>query len=173
MKKKILSAIIIVIAITGLILFVGCSNWQDYVFQDGDFLLEVTLNKDTASVGDVVEITAILTNKSGQTLPVVLSNGIPRDGRNRFEGSIVSGLTFLEEYRGGLLSDMHSGTRRVRLRDGESISVKRKHEIIVLEMEDSYYITRFAGAVARFSVGRESGDSIFIKSNNVVEITII
>jgi len=54
-------------------LFVGCSGWRDYVYEEGDFLLEVEVDRQVVSVGDTITVTASLTNLSGLDLPVVSS----------------------------------------------------------------------------------------------------
>ena len=51
--------------------FSGCTRgWKDYEYQEGDFSLEITVDKTEAAVGDVVEITATFKNLSGRDLPV-------------------------------------------------------------------------------------------------------
>jgi len=150
----------------------GCGAWQDYVFREGDFLLEVLVDRNTAFVGDTIKITVKLVNNSGKTLPVVFANGILSDS-GELRNSLLTGLTTSKEHRGGFFSDKHTGTSRRRLRDGDSVSVSRNHIIDVLEIDGVYYVRNFASAIARFSIGRESNEPIIIKSNNVVEIIII
>ena len=69
-KKLLIIGIALVFALLSL---AGCATrgWRNYEFQEGDFVLEVSVDRTIVSVGDTVEITATFKNLSGKNLPIV------------------------------------------------------------------------------------------------------
>jgi hypothetical protein len=66
MAKKILTLGVIVIMALGL--FVGCGS--NYVYQESDFSLEISVDKTEVSVGDTIHLVATLKNLSGKDIRI-------------------------------------------------------------------------------------------------------
>jgi len=49
----------------------GCAGWRSHEFSDGDFVLEISVDRTNVSVGDIIEVTARLTNNSGHDVPIM------------------------------------------------------------------------------------------------------
>jgi len=67
MVKKIF--IIGVILTMGVGLFAGCGK-EDYVYKEGDFSLEISVDKTEVSVGDTIYLVAVLRNLSGKDIRI-------------------------------------------------------------------------------------------------------
>jgi len=77
MKKKFLvlgAAFVMLFSVVGMM---GCSN--DYIFNEEDFRLTVSVDKTEARVGDIVTVTATLENLSGRNLRVQSRHPRSRD----------------------------------------------------------------------------------------------
>jgi len=171
-RKKVYAGLLLLLVLTATMFIGGCTNWQDYVFQEGDFLLEVSVDRTTVSIGDEVEITTTLINNSGRSLPVVFSNGNLAGRRRRLAGSLRSGLCITENMGSIFIGGRFEGTTRRTLRNGASVSKTRTHIVEVIDCNGQDKIVHFAGALALFSIGTRDSNTILIFSN-VVELEIV
>ena len=72
MLKRVLCIALVFLMGTFCIAFVGCAGaWRNYEFTEGDFILEISVDRTVVSVGDTIEVTVRLKNNSGQDLPVM------------------------------------------------------------------------------------------------------
>jgi len=172
LKQSLIILMTVVLIMSATAFFGGCSNWQDYEFQEGDFLLEVSVDRTTVSIGDVVELTMTLINNSGRSLPVVFRHGtFPEERGKRLYGSFASSLSL--DFRPAALNPAIGSTTRLTLRNGDSVSLTRRHTVEIFELKHEIYITHHANAWASFHIGRfRPGYGIAI-SGNIIELTII
>jgi len=141
MKKKFLAmgaAFIMLFSVVGMM---GCGN--DYVFNEDDFRLTVSVDKTEARVGDIVTVTATLENLSGRNLRVQAAT----PNMVNLENILIPAVVPEHSDWGSYITFEGGWVRRNTFRDGAIIEVQSQREI----RHEANYVA-FAGV--RFSIGR-------------------
>jgi len=144
---KNLSMSILLILLFVVFAFSGCNGWRDYVYEEGDFLLEVEVDKQAVSVGDTITVTASLTNTSGRDIAIRLLK--PWDtGPQPLETIIL--MEFAPIDVDVLFSLTRVGGRRPRRVIRNGMTITRIAEFTVVEQ------TNYILYTAVFSLGVET-----------------
>ena len=155
MIKKIICVGVILVMCLGLL--VGCEN--DYVYKEGDFSLEITVDKTSVSVGDSVTVTAKFKNLSGRNIRVQMSH----PDYKKLEDMILIGL-FKEGAKQEFIVTSKGGPRR-------KITIK-KDAVITQSMEfsidDSLNYDVLSHVVFYTGKGYDEVVSIYSESSKII-----
>lgn len=156
MFKK-LSLCMVLIIIVGL--FVGC--YEDYTYNENDFLLEISVDKTVASVGETVTVTAKLTNLSGRDIRVKL----PHPWNTEIKNILGAGFFIKDGYPYGFGVNPVGGRRKTVTIKKDAI-IQRTFEFIVAENE-TYLV-----AAAAFLIFDDNLRDLHIIETEPIEIII-
>ena len=121
MKKKIM--ILGILFVMSFFLF-SCTN--NYVYQESDFSLVITVDKTEVRVGDTVKVTATLTNLSGKGISIQM----PRSYIKKTNDLIMMGVFRETSDYFFCLDDVKGGYRKkIRLKKDTEIQNKMEFQI--------------------------------------------
>ena len=147
-------------AIMVLGLFAGCSS--NYVYQEGDFSLEIEVDKTEAKIGDTITVTATFRNLTGKKLPVVFHDRYDRN-RSKIEHIIHIALVGEDtDFEWAFTDEWFRPSRKTLQKD--TILTTTKSYIIDSQVD------HIACAIASFYVGSATSDKHFITENTGVGI---
>jgi len=156
-KLVIIIATTLILALSLGFLF-SCSS---QALTEEDFLLELSVDKTTVYVGDIITVTATLTNVSGRNIRLALPNVWHRDIENLLHLSASEGGSW------GLPWTNEGGFRRRRTFRNNAV-ITRTHKIQIDELTDYDYYTAKAAVFFRtrgwFSFNRE----FFMQSERIL-----
>lgn len=148
MKRITILIISVVLMIMIFGVFAGCSN--DYSYKEGDFSLEITVDKTSASIGDEVEITATLKNVSGQALTILYPNDPERNQGPIYIGGIND--VYVDEWAQKTLENNATITKKeIRLLTNNNVMI---------------------GGIAEFYIGHKESSNRVTIASDIIEIII-
>jgi len=88
MNRKFLTIVLAAVMLFAIAGLTGCNTWRNYEFAEGDFILEISVDRTIVSVGDTIEVTVRLKNNSRHDLPVIFFNRFGDPSVNGLQNSI-------------------------------------------------------------------------------------